>query len=1320
MSAPGPREPPLLAAFRAGSILSGQSDKQLKERQAAQQSSRRNACDDESHQAETASSSKQPTGRKKTSPLSRILRIRLDAASSLLSGVDGWQDLSERLQIASEDDLHALTAEASLVCLQSMKREQDRSSGDKRLSNDEQPLGARDRKSFTTLLSLASQWGFGPALLAYDATFAAMTVGYQNGPKLEDVESQDKRRDQARSDFAAAREGLSRIFALAYSLFESETDNTGPNISPFDIDFILTAQQPMSGHLLASAIRLAMGPDPTHPDSVPPQNDKGKQRPPPKSIHQSRQLLSLLLRELPASSLLPMLSSVTATTSTPDSQQPQTPPFVKRFANRVLSAQLLRREGVSSLISTVMGIASEGGPSSSSGAAEVSSTRKLDRLVRLLVTPPPGLPQEQFLAQHILPSLLYFLVGDGQDAAMATAAQSTQAREAFASVAAYTFHHLLSKHEPLLQDTLRPLIWDSLLKQPPLKHEEKTSECQVISDATNVQKAIAVVELLVLYSPSYAPEWVRWVVSPISTRLWDLLETVESHDDSLATASKVSEVNLASKAKSRKVKKTRDQLAGILRRWLQSEETTTVLSFLKSLQRGATQTTGQSHATVHFQLQEDGLPFLAYGTPRNRTADNVDADQIMAQLSSGISHTALDDTSSTDDQENMKKSLQLMATLQGGTAQLRPSPTLVCKMLHSAQRSDVAALLLPQLLEEYIAVKSQSDSRTGTTSNSNLTGRLLPSLQLIVAILDAFGEDIVKKDPDQALRFVNICLGGSGGGTESKQHSNQVAVQNNSDEDIPFISAGAQKESSSAMGGLLNVSNESSPEAHNDHDAEVPADTDAVDEEVARMAIDVLLSVLESNPTMSTHTTPLLAVIAHKLSRAALSASEDKDLRRVVKEARVVLLARSEGHKKNQDDDEIPTIGKPSTQAQAQKEVTDQYKEALKLLQDPIVPVRAHGLDILKDIVALCVPTSSNNNSSTYTSSAVEKQKAAKSLLPSITNLLLGAVEDEESYLYLSAIRGLKQVMLCGEPWLSKLTSMYAGARSTSKDSKPLSRSEVDKCLRIGEALLDAVQTLGEAGSIYADSILPPLLRGLRDAQLPTTLRSSILSLLGTCVEAFPAAFAHARSGDLASELAEACTQILTLESVARPNDSTHGVLREQQDGLHHDEADEQDEDEAMDMSPEELKRRLNYAPGADDSTGTETSFPQLRRGALLLLNLLVGGATAQLEVELESQRDQDQFEAEHGALQALRLPGGGVLPRLSSSSSSAAGSGQQMQRLGMDSLLFSPSAASGVRRVLRHVRDNDTDALVRHQAGEGLEAVDGFELALVRLGLHA
>ena len=114
------------------------------------------------------------------------------------------------------------------------------------------------------------------------------------------------------------------------------------------------------------------------------------------------------------------------------------------------------------------------------------------------------------------------------------------------------------------------------------------------------------------------------------------------------------------------------------------------------------------------------------------------------------------------------------------------------------------------------------------------------------------------------------------------------------------------------------------------------------------------------------------------------------------------------------------------------------YQDALKLLQDPILPVRAQGLAHLRSLVA--------------TRDALLSTDPA--LIPAVLDIFVQAVEDDDSFLYLNAIQGLAALVdSYGRQVVRRLVEAYLGGRKDRVENLPKGESgrrEMDK--QIGRA----------------------------------------------------------------------------------------------------------------------------------------------------------------------------------------------------------------------------------------------------------------------------
>jgi hypothetical protein len=133
------------------------------------------------------------------------------------------------------------------------------------------------------------------------------------------------------------------------------------------------------------------------------------------------------------------------------------------------------------------------------------------------------------------------------------------------------------------------------------------------------------------------------------------------------------------------------------------------------------------------------------------------------------------------------------------------------------------------------------------------------------------------------------------------------------------------------------------------------------------------------------------------------------------------------------------------------------YQKALKLLQDPILPVRAHGLLLLRQLVSPAFGKAHQVN---------------KVLAPSILSVFLQSVQDEDSYIFLNAVQGLAALVdIFGKEILQGLTRDYAGGL-TGLGAGNLTQTDLDIRTRIGEAMSLVIKRCGSALGIYGVSII--------------------------------------------------------------------------------------------------------------------------------------------------------------------------------------------------------------------------------------------------------
>jgi hypothetical protein len=109
--------------------------------------------------------------------------------------------------------------------------------------------------------------------------------------------------------------------------------------------------------------------------------------------------------------------------------------------------------------------------------------------------------------------------------------------------------------------------------------------------------------------------------------------------------------------------------------------------------------------------------------------------------------------------------------------------------------------------------------------------------------------------------------------------------------------------------------------------------------------------------------------------------------------------------------------------------------------------VRAHGLIILQSIVR-----------------APDFDRA---LTPAIMDIFLSAIRDDDSFMYLNAVKGLSSLVDgLGREVMASITLAYVEGFERITELKP---DELDRRLRLGEALQQSIRRAGTALSAYGE-----------------------------------------------------------------------------------------------------------------------------------------------------------------------------------------------------------------------------------------------------------
>ncbi len=227
-----------------------------------------------------------------------------------------------------------------------------------------------------------------------------------------------------------------------------------------------------------------------------------------------------------------------------------------------------------------------------------------------------------------------------------------------------------------------------------------------------------------------------------------------------------------------------------------------------------------------------------------------------------------------------------------------------------------------------------------------------------------------------------------------------------------------------------------------------------------------------ANPDLTPQSSPILLVIFQNLEPLANHLSPS--IRKPTLEARLVITTRSAilpppipssttgSYRASPEGDEGPPesgIPPSATKGGARIDQRTIYQEALRLIQDPILPVRAHGLTMLRQLVVTPLSSPTNVNSTYTTNPALNE-----ALVPAVLSIFMEAVQDDDSFIFLNAVQGLAAMGsvrgTIGKEVIERLIGAYAGGM---KGNGGMSKNEMDKRLRVGEALEQVVRKTGGA-----------------------------------------------------------------------------------------------------------------------------------------------------------------------------------------------------------------------------------------------------------------
>lgn len=220
---------------------------------------------------------------------------------------------------------------------------------------------------------------------------------------------------------------------------------------------------------------------------------------------------------------------------------------------------------------------------------------------------------------------------------------------------------------------------------------------------------------------------------------------------------------------------------------------------------------------------------------------------------------------------------------------------------------------------------------------------------------------------------------------------------------------------------------------------------------------------------MSARTAPVLNEIFSLLEPLALTGPTS--IRPLAREARMVMTARLAS---------TSTAGSSKIRDTEEEDMQQTYQKALKLLQDPILPVRAHGLLLLRQLVT-----------TSPTKSSAKSKSLDPALVPAILSIFLQSVQDDDSYIFLNAVQGLAAMVgTFGKDVLRGLVRDY----SHGLDGNTVTQQDVDTRVRIGEALGIVIRRCRDTLGSYSNYVL---LLGM--TQIRTDRDTQLISLYLHC-----------------------------------------------------------------------------------------------------------------------------------------------------------------------------------------------------------------------------
>ncbi|KAF8933862.1 hypothetical protein BGZ47_010677 [Haplosporangium gracile] len=246
-------------------------------------------------------------------------------------------------------------------------------------------------------------------------------------------------------------------------------------------------------------------------------------------------------------------------------------------------------------------------------------------------------------------------------------------------------------------------------------------------------------------------------------------------------------------------------------------------------------------------------------------------------------------------------------------------------------------------------------------------------------------------------------------------------------------------------------------------DESMDEDGGEADMEILSLVLTLLSAILTETEHLSQQDRHLLALTLVHLEQ--LADHPLIEIRRIAHDLQTLIPTRLS--------DESSLRDNPHKKTEMEVEL-GKYASALAALQDSLLPVRAHGLHILREMILA---------KSIVLTRATGGDGAERELNHAL-DIFVQHVQEPDSFIYLNAVKGLAALTDAhGPDILKKLMRIYSNENG---------RQTLETRLRVGEALVQTVQRCGEALGGYVDALLPGLYKVMNTEMDPKLVEARV------------------------------------------------------------------------------------------------------------------------------------------------------------------------------------------------------------------------------------